>query len=174
MAKSKKEKIEELEKELAKLKAESIDLSPLEKYKGKYLYFEGYEGGSVICRPDKFYVDEEDDTVKYLGIRINLNTENSEGAGVSVNPTYGDWGDSFEDFPYFTNAYDFEEKGDDSVESQVRYLENWLRYGKYASCTPDDSRELSPERVKDIILEHLFWYLPTEITGSDECDDMYE
>lgn len=164
---NKKDKIAKLEAELAKLKNET-DVSVLNKYVGKYLYFEGYEDASWIA-----YIDKINKDCTYDGYLIELNTENYANPGVAVNEVHNQ---TFEEFPYFENAYDWEDEcyDNDNELDLCKYLDYWLAYGRYASddITPDDTREITPQKAMEIINNHLKWYLPKEITGAAE--DKYD
>ena len=81
----------------------SVELLKL-KYCNKYLYFEGYEGGSQIAYIKNMRYKNNKDFV-WDGYLIRLDLFNANVTGVKLQEVEGY---SFEDMPYFQNAYGFE------------------------------------------------------------------
>ena len=111
---------------------------------------------------DLIYFDiEEDDSIYWTGLRIDLNTENSiDGPGISINR---DITQTFEEFPYFDNSYVYSYLIE---ENMIKYLDKWLSDGKYIcdniSKKCSNGRELSEKDVREIINNHINWYLNDE------------
>lgn len=165
---TRKERIAELEREIRRLKEENEaleSLDPLNKYLGKYLYFEGYEDGSSIIRIDSL-TRAIDDEILWTGMKIDLQTENSMcGPGVII--TYPEE-ETFEILPYFTNAYEY---GDEDIEPShsVSYLDSWLGDDSLGLRKEGEKthREIDPSSVLDNITNLIKWYLPKECGGEE-------
>lgn len=120
-------------------------------YKGKYLYFEGWESGSEIALFENIYYNENKDIV-WDGTLIKLDIEHNLN-GVSVERVYGH---SFEDMPYFENAYDFETE--ECYPGSYEYLCHWLTYNDYGYQINDNknSRIISKKQLEDLIVSFVF------------------
>lgn len=127
-----------------------------EKYKNKFLYFEGYESGSVIIFIKNIHYNGAN--IKWEGAMIDLPTVNSQ-YGHGINITYIEDG-SFEELPYFDNAYDSRHGFDENLEvGSIEYLDKWLSFNEYGNILNGNknSRELTEEQVKAVIGNQLYW-----------------
>ena len=126
------------------------------KYANKFLYFGGVETTSYIIYIANIHLN--DNKVVYDGMKISLQTVNCGGDSILINQVKNE---SFEYLPYYDIPYDegFNPKWDyDSPE----YIDKWLSYGYLdASIVSQNSREVSPELVKKLINNHLYWGFET-------------
>ena len=128
----------------------SIELLKM-KYCNKYLYFEGYEGGSQIAYIKNMRYKNNKDFV-WDGYLIRLDLFNANVTGVKLQEVKGY---SFEDMPYFQNAYDFEP--DDFEAGYLSYIDSWWAYNDYGYRVNNNkyTREITKEQVIEIINEHI-------------------
>ena len=128
----------------------SVELLKL-KYCNKYLYFEGFEGGSQIAYIKNMrYVNDKD--FVWDGYLIRLDLFNNDVMGAKLQEVEGY---SFEDMPYFENCYDFEPE--DFEAGYLEYIDSWLSYNDYGDKVNNNkySREITKEQVIEIINEHI-------------------
>ena len=86
------------------------------------------------------------------GYLIRLDLFNNDVMGAKLQEVEGY---SFEDMPYFQNAYDFEP--DDFEAGYLSYIDSWLAYNDYGYRVNDNkyTREITKEQVIEIINEHI-------------------
>lgn len=129
------------------------------KYCNKYLYFEGYESGSVIINmKDIYYLEDE---LVWKGKLIDLHTENSScGPGVIINNVEKQF---FDELPYYENDYDFEDKLYNN--DVIGYLDCWLSYNEYGNHVNGNknSREITSEQLYSEIDRKLKYYIDEKI-----------
>ena len=128
----------------------SVELLKL-KYCNKYLYFEGFEGGSQIAYIKNMrYINDKD--FVWDGYLIRLDLFNNDVMGAKLQEVEGY---SFEDMPYFENCYDFEPE--DFEAGYLEYIDSWLAYNDYGYKVNNNkySREITKEQVIEIINEHI-------------------
>ena len=119
---------------------EDADLKCLtEKYKHKWLYFDNVESTSYII-----YIDEisyKGDEIVWSGNRINLTTCNSStNWGVYCEDV------EKEDFGHIGFYFPYYNKNDGRTD--IELIDEWLT---------NKTSELTSERVKDYILNQLYW-----------------
>lgn len=115
-------------------------------YKGKYLYFEGWESGSEIALFENIYYNENREIV-WDGVLIELDDDGVKTGNVC--------GHNFEDMPYFENAYDFE--NEECYPGSYEYLCHWLKYNEYGYEVTNnkDSRIINKKQFKEILNSHI-------------------
>lgn len=100
----------------------------LNRFGRKFLYFEGFESGSVIIWIQNIFLKEG--RFVWSGLEMTLR------GGISINQVEEK---GFEDLPYY------------SIDKS---LSSWLEDGSFAHM---NSRELSPSQVKGYMENQLYW-----------------
>ena len=87
--------------ELNKLRNED-ELTLINKYTNKWLYFEGYDCGSVVAKIHDIY--KIDNKYAFSGILVKFNFDNNNFVGIETEYVEDN---SFEDLPCFDTIYPF-------------------------------------------------------------------
>lgn len=127
------------------------ELMIINKYTDKWLYFEGYDCGSVVAKINDIY--KVNDKYAFSGVIIKLSYPNYNFVGINTEYVE-DY--SFEDLPYFDNVYPFGD-GIEKPISSAEYLDSWLSYNEYGvhvNCK-NNSREIDECSLRKLTIDHL-------------------
>lgn len=126
------------------------ELTLINKYANKWLYFEGYDCGSVVAKIHDIY--KINGNYAFSGVLVKFNFDNNNFVGIETEYVE-DY--SFEDLPYFYN--DTLEEGIEEPISSTKYLDSWLSYNEYGRLVngKTDSREIDEYSLRKLTIDHL-------------------
>lgn len=124
------------------------ELMLINKYTNKWLYFEGYDCGSVVAKIHDIY--KIDDKYAFSGVLVKFNFDKNNFVGIKTEYVE-DY--SFEDLPCFDNVYPFGE-GIKELISSTKYLDSWLSY-EYGVHGKFNSREIDEYSLRKLTIDHL-------------------
>lgn len=124
------------------------ELKLINKYTNKWLYFEGYDYGSVVAKIHDIYKINE--KYAFSGILVKFNFDNNNFVGIETEYVE-DY--SFEDLPCFDNVYPFGEGIEEPISS-AKYLDYWLSY-EYGVHGKFNSREIDEYSLRKLTIDHL-------------------
>lgn len=126
------------------------ELMLINKYANKWLYFEGYDCGSVVAKIHDIY--KINGNYAFSGVLVKFNFDNNNFVGIETEYVE-DY--SFEDLPYFYNDT-LEERIEEPISS-TKYLDFWLSYNE-CGCLVNgktDSREIDEYSLRKLTIDHL-------------------
>lgn len=124
------------------------ELMLINKYTNKWLYFEGYDCGSVVAKINDIY--KIDDKYAFSGVLVKFNFDKNNFVGIKTEYVE-DY--SFEDLPCFDNVYPFGEGIKEPISS-TKYLDHWLSY-EYGVHGKFNSREIDEYSLRKLTIYHL-------------------